>query len=70
VEDRYERMDRSFHQRLRDGFLAIARAAPERCQVLPADRPVEDVAASLREIVSRHFGVTIPAPTSTASSQG
>jgi dTMP kinase len=70
AEDRYERMDRSFHQRLRDGFLAIARAAPERCQVLPADRPVEDVAASLREIVSRHFGVTIPAPTSTASSQG
>ena len=32
--DRYERMDRDFHQRLRDGFLAIAAAEPERCAVI------------------------------------
>lgn len=70
AEDRYERMDRTFHQRLRDGFLAIAKVAPERCHILPADRPVADVAASLREIVSRHFGVTLPPPASAASSQG
>ena len=36
--DRYERMDRDFHQRLRDGFLAIARAEPERCAVIDASR--------------------------------
>jgi dTMP kinase len=35
-EDRYEKMDLGFHQRLRDGFLAIAAADPGRCAVLPA----------------------------------
>lgn len=41
--DRYERMDRNFHQRLRDGFLAIARAQPERCAVIDADQHVDRV---------------------------
>ncbi|MCH7942281.1 MAG: dTMP kinase [Proteobacteria bacterium] len=36
--DRYERMDKDFHQRLRDGFLAIAQAEPERCTVIDAGR--------------------------------
>jgi dTMP kinase len=35
-EDRYERMDRSFHERLRQGFLEIARTEPERCAVIDA----------------------------------
>ena len=29
-EDRYERMDRAFHERLRQGFLEIARHEPDR----------------------------------------
>ncbi|MET1028629.1 MAG: dTMP kinase [Dongiaceae bacterium] len=59
AEDRYERMDRAFHQRLRDGYLAIAKAAPDRCRLLPADRPLDDVAAALRQLVARHFGLTL-----------
>jgi dTMP kinase len=35
-EDRYERMDRAFHDRLRQGFLAIARLEPERCAIVDA----------------------------------
>ncbi|MDY0883110.1 dTMP kinase [Dongia soli] len=69
-EDRYERMDKAFHQRLRDGFMAIAKAGPQRCQILRADRSIDDVADSVREIVSRHFGMTLPVPTSVASGQG
>ena len=34
--DRYARMDKDFHQRLRDGFLAIAAAEPRRCAVINA----------------------------------
>lgn len=34
--DRYEAMDIAFHRRLRDGFLSIARAEPERCAVIDA----------------------------------
>jgi len=35
--DRYERLDAAFHARVNEGFRAIARAAPERCVVVPAD---------------------------------
>jgi len=36
--DAFERMDRSFHRRVRDGYLEIARAEKSRFVVLPADR--------------------------------
>jgi len=42
-EDRYERMDRDFHERLRSGFLKIARRHPKRCVVVPADGSVAEV---------------------------
>jgi dTMP kinase len=35
--DRYERLDAAFHARVNEGFRAIARGAPERCAVVPAD---------------------------------
>ncbi|SMH60132.1 dTMP kinase [Azospirillum agricola] len=44
-EDRYERMDIGFHQRLRDGFLDIARREPERCSVIDADADLDSVQA-------------------------
>lgn len=56
-EDRYERMDRSFHQRLRDGFLAIAAAEPTRCVVIDATRPVDDVAAAIAAAVAERLAV-------------
>jgi dTMP kinase len=35
-EDRYEKMDRTFHEALRQGYLAIAAAEPDRCLVIDA----------------------------------
>jgi len=34
--DRFERLDVAFHQRLREGFLAIAKAEPRRCALIDA----------------------------------
>lgn len=45
VADRYERLDAAFHARVNDGFRAIARAAPERCVVVPADGSEAEVHA-------------------------
>jgi dTMP kinase len=45
--DRLEREQPSFHQRVRDGFLALAHRAPERYLVLDAGRPVEELAAEI-----------------------
>lgn len=44
---RYERMGLEFHERLREGFLDIARREPDRCAVIAADDDREDVAATV-----------------------
>lgn len=42
-EDRYERMDVAFHERLRQGFLEIAGRNPARCVVIDAARGEDEV---------------------------
>lgn len=56
-EDRYERMDSDFHQRLRDGFLAIAEAEPRRCAVVDAGKPLDKVFDEVRAVVRDRLGV-------------
>jgi len=43
-EDRFERFGADFQARLRDAFLAIADADPDRCAVLDAGAPAETLA--------------------------
>ena len=43
TEDRFERMDLTFHENLRQGFLTIAKACPDRCVVIDAAQSIEDV---------------------------
>jgi dTMP kinase len=50
--DRYEREDAAFHGRVRTGFLAIAAAEPDRCIVVEADAPAEQVHAAIMRAVS------------------
>lgn len=45
--DRYEGMGLEFHERLRQGFLAIAEAEPERCLVIDAAADAETVTERL-----------------------
>lgn len=54
-EDRYERMDHAFHQRLRDGFLALAKAESDRIVIIDATQPVDDVAAAVAGAVKERF---------------
>ena len=51
-EDRFEKMDLEFHERLRDGFHAIARDNPDRCVLIDATRPVDDIQQELRDILT------------------
>ncbi len=51
---RYERMDKAFHTRLRDGFLDIARNNPQRCTVINASNSMDQVAEEiLKQIDTR-----------------
>lgn len=57
TEDRYERMDISFHQRLREGYLEIARQFPARCVVLDAAQGIGALHAQMLAIIDQRFGV-------------
>lgn len=58
-ENRYERMDLAFHERLRQGFLEIARGEPERCVVIDASRPIDTVAEAIAAAVRSRLSVAV-----------
>ena len=60
-EVRFERMDKSFHERLREGFLDIAAGAPERITVIDADSSPEVVTSTVWQTVSAKFDLNAQA---------
>lgn len=60
--DRYERLDSAFHERVRAGFLAIARADPERCVVIAATGTVAEVAQRIRQTIAERLRIGAIAP--------
>ena len=58
---RFEQMTDTFHERVRAGFLALARTEPERCALVDATRPIEAVAADVRALVGRRLGLPLAA---------
>ncbi|HTH06453.1 MAG TPA: dTMP kinase [Ilumatobacteraceae bacterium] len=55
--DRFEREGDQFHQRVRDGFKAMAREEAERWVVIDGARSPDDVAAAVRAAVRDRLGV-------------
>jgi dTMP kinase len=59
--NRFEQMDSAYHERVREGFLALARAEPERCRVIDALPPEDRVASRIRAAVQERFGLDLGA---------
>jgi dTMP kinase len=57
--DRFERMGRDFHDKLRAGFLAIAKREPRRCAVIDATLGIEAVQQAVRQAVQERLGVAL-----------
>src|SRR5690606_2835385 len=55
--DRLEAEQADFHGRVRDGFLALAHAEPDRFLVLDATRPADELARVVRARVEAALGV-------------
>lgn len=55
-EDRYEQMDRGFHQRLREAYLTIAKAEPDRCVIIDASADVAAIQGAIRHAVHARWG--------------
>jgi dTMP kinase len=56
-DDRYERLGSAFHQRVNEGFRAIARSAPSRCVLVQADADLEPVHQAVMAVVSSRLAV-------------
>jgi len=56
-ETRFERKGREFHERLRQGFLDIARRTPKRCLVIDAALPIERVHSAVLDALKSRLGL-------------
>ncbi len=52
-QDRFEQEDIAFHRRVRQGYLALARAEPERWLVIDAEKSREEIAGIIWQKVRR-----------------
>jgi dTMP kinase len=52
-EDRFEKEALAFHERVRQGYLTLARNEPERFRVIDASRDPESVHKEIVEVVLR-----------------
>jgi dTMP kinase len=56
-EDRIEVEDRTFHKRVRQGYLEIAKKAPDRAKVINVDGKIAEIQKKIREIVEKHLKI-------------
>jgi dTMP kinase len=57
AETRFERKGNDFHEKLRQGFLAIARGEPKRCAIIDATGDVDDVHRAVLAVVGERLAV-------------
>ncbi len=58
-ETRFERMDRAFHERLRQGFLDIVQQEPQRCAVIDAAADIDTIHHSVLGLVRSRLGIDL-----------
>ncbi len=56
-EARFESKGQAFHETLRAAYLAIAKAEPERCQVIDAAQSLDAVAAAIDAALAERLGL-------------
>lgn len=54
---RFESKGLAFHERLRAGYLEIARREPDRCVVIDADAELDAVTAAISDVVVQRLGL-------------
>jgi dTMP kinase len=57
-ENRYELMNTDFHERLRKGFLNIAKSNRKRCVVIDTTRSIEEIRLTIQRLVFKKFGLS------------
>lgn len=55
VADQFERRDIAYHEKLRQGYIHIARQEPERCVIIDGMEDVEEVACAIWSVVEKRL---------------
>ncbi len=55
-EDRFEDFGLEFQHRLRDGFKALAKSAPERCLLIDGNRPIDKISPEILNLALEMLG--------------
>lgn len=63
MADRFERLDRAFHERLRQGFREIAEGYPGRCALIDAAAERQEVHRAIVAAVAARLGVRLQVTT-------
>jgi dTMP kinase len=58
-ENRFEQLDIGFHQKIREGFLQIAKNEPARCTLLDATKDADILHIHIKEIIAEKCGVML-----------
>ena len=56
-EDRYESLDYDFHERVRNGFLSVAEAAPSRYVIIDGEKGINEVNEMIVNLIVQRFDV-------------
>ncbi|MFO0109967.1 MAG: dTMP kinase, partial [Alphaproteobacteria bacterium] len=59
TETRFEKMGLAYHRQLREGFLALAKANPERISLIDAAQTPDSVHRQIIAIVNQRFGLRL-----------
>jgi dTMP kinase len=57
AETRYESLPCDFHERVRKGFLEIAKAEPRRCAIVDASNDIDTIARAIARTVADRLGI-------------
>ena len=56
-ENRFESKDIGFHERLRQGFIDIAKREPARCEVLDANRSIDEIDETVWSVIRKRLNI-------------
>ncbi len=56
-EARFENEAIAFHERVRQGYLTLARAEPDRIRIVEASRPMDAIQAEIRKLVAKELRI-------------
>ena len=59
LENRYEKMNKEFHERVRQGFLKLSAAEPDRFVVIDASQPIDKISEQVREFINQKFELSL-----------